>query len=96
MNHEFLEKLKEYGFPVGVLSLVIETMAWWKIRLSYGAKKEVCEVRLTNGIIQGDAFSPLLFVLMIDPFIKILKTPLGDWVETLCNMDDLKVLTDNV
>ena len=33
----------------------------------YGANKEVGEVRLENGIIQGDAFSPLLFVLMIDP-----------------------------
>ena len=58
--------------------------------LSYGAKKEVGEVRLTNGIIQGDAFSPLLFVLMIDPLIKILKTRLGDRVEVLYSMDDLK------
>ena len=48
-------------------------MARWKIRLSYGAKREVGEIRLENGIIQGDAFSPLLFVLMIDPLIKILK-----------------------
>ena len=53
--------------------LVIEMMARWKILLSYGARKEeVGVVRLENGIIQGDAFSPL-FVLMIDPFIKIVK-----------------------
>ena len=66
-------------------------MARWKIHLSYGAKKEVEEVRLTNGIIQGDAFSPLLFVLMIDPLVKFLKTRLGDRVEVLYYMDDLKV-----
>ena len=75
--------------------LIIEMMARWKIRLSYGAKKEVGEVRLTNGIIQGDAFSPLLFVLMIDPLIKILKRRLGDRVEVLFYMDDLKAsMTD--
>mgnify|MGYP004575016551 FL=1 len=32
--------------------LIVEMMARWKIRLSYGAKKEGGEVRLTNGIIQ--------------------------------------------
>ena len=52
-------------------------MARWKIHLSYGAKKEVGEVRLENGIIQGDAFSPLLFVLMVDPLVKIMKKSLG-------------------
>ena len=31
--------------------MIIEMMARWKIRLSYGAKKDVGEVRLENGII---------------------------------------------
>ena len=65
VNHYFPDELLSvYGFPPGIQMLIIEMMARWKIRLSYGAKKEVGEVRLTNGIIQGDAFSPLLFVLM--------------------------------
>ena len=76
--------------------LIIETMMRWKIRLSYGAKKEVGVVRLTNGIIQGNAFSPLPFVPMIDPFIKIMKRSLGERVEVLYNMDGLKASTDNV
>ena len=54
------------------------------------------EVRLTNGIIQGDAFSPLPFVLMIDPLIKAMKTQLGDRVEILYYMDDLKASMDNI
>ena len=70
--------------------LIIEMMNRWKIRLSYGAKKEVGEVRLENGIIKGDAFSPLLFVLMIDPLIKIMKKKVGDRVEVLYYMDDFK------
>ena len=76
--------------------LIIEMMSRWKIHLSYGAKNEVGEVRLENGIMQGDAFSPLLFVLMIDPLIKIIKTQLGDQVEILYYMDDLKASTNNI
>ena len=74
--------------------LIIEMMNWLKIRLSYGAKKEVGEVLLENGIIQGDVFSPLLFVLMIDPLIKILKKKVGDRVEVLYYLDDLNVSMD--
>ena len=41
VNHAFLEKLLDvYCFPRGVQMLIIEMMARWKIRLSYGAKKE--------------------------------------------------------
>ena len=75
--------LEVYGFPPGIQILIIETMNRWKICLSYGAKKDVGEVKLTNGIIQGDAFSPLLFVLTIDPLVRILKTCLDDRVEVL-------------
>ena len=66
-----------------------------KIRLSYGAKKEVGEVRLTNGIFQGDAFSPLLFILTIDPLINILKKRV-DEAEILYYMDDLKASTTSI
>ena len=96
-NNSFLEELLDvYGFPIGVQMLVIEMMSRWRIRLSYGAKKEVGEVRLENGIIQRDAFSPLLFVLMIDPLIKILKKRLGSDVEILYYINDLKASMTNI
>ena len=79
-----------YRFPLDIQSPIIELMSRWIICLSYGAKKEVGQVRLTNGIIQGDAFSPLLFVLTIDPLIKTMKKKLGEMVEILYSMDDLK------
>ena len=51
VNHAFLEKLLEaYGFPPAVQMLIIEMMSRWKIKLSYGAKKDVGEVGLINGI----------------------------------------------
>ena len=97
VNHAFLERLlKVYGFPPGIQMLIIEMMARWKIRLSFSAKKEVGEARLANGIIQGDAFSPLLFVLMIDPLIKIMKARVVDRAEILYYMDDLKVSTTDI
>ena len=97
VNHAFLEELLDvFGFPFGIQSLITEMMARWKIRLSYGAKEEVGEVRLMNGIIQGDAFSPLLFVLMIDPLIKIMKKNVVDKVEVLYYMDDLKASMTNI
>ena len=97
VNHGFLERLlKVYGFPPGIQMLIIEMMNRWKIRLSYGTRKEVGEVKLENGIIQGDAFSPLLFVLMIDPLIKIMKNRVGDRVQVLNYIDDLKASTTNV
>ena len=96
-NHDFLEELlKVYGFPPCVQILIIEMMSRLRIKLAYGAEKDVGEVRLTNGIVQGDAFSPVLFVLRIDPLIKAMKTQLGDRVEILYCMEDRKALTENV
>ena len=97
VNNVFLEELLYVCcFPLQIQMPIIEMMTRWKTRLSYGEKKEVGEVSLTNCTIQGDAFSPLLFVLMIDPLIKIMKTQLGDHVVILNYMDDLKASTDNV
>ena len=50
----------------------------------------------SNGIIQGDAFSPLLFFLIIDPLVKILKRACCENIEVLYYMDDLKVSMDNI
>ena len=52
VNHAFLQELLDvYGFPLGTQMIIVEMMARWKIRQSYGAKKDVGEVRLTNGSI---------------------------------------------
>ena len=91
VNHAFLEELMDiYGFPRGIQMLITEMMARWMICLSYGGKKEVGDVRLENGIIQGDAYSPLLFALTIDPLVKTMKRRLGEGAEILYYMDDLK------
>ena len=49
----------------------------WNIPISHGENKDAGEVYLTKGVIHGDAFSPLVFVLMIDLLIKTIKI---EWV----------------
>ena len=69
--------------------------------MNYG-NEEVCEIKLINGIIQGDSLSPFLFVLTLDPLIKILKeqnigieiTPERK-IDILYYMDDLKIITNS-
>ena len=74
MNHASLQShLYPHCFPLGVQKLVIDMMALLKIRLLYGAKKDVVELLPENVIIQGDAFSPLLFFFASDPLIKFMK-----------------------
>ena len=91
VNHAFLERLLDvYRFQHGIQMPTIEMMAPWKIRLSYGAKKEVGEVRLENGIIKGDALSPLLFVPMTDPLVEVLNRVCRGDAEILYHMNDLK------
>ena len=76
--------------------LIVEMMARLRFTLSYGAKKVVGEVHLENGIIQGDTFSPLLFVLMIDPLIKIMTKMLGNQGEVLYSMNDPNVSMSSI
>ena len=80
VNNAFMEELLDvYGFPFGIQKLIVEMLALLKRNLSYWVKKEVGVVRQENGIIQGDAFSPMLFVLMIiDQLIKIVEGMVGE------------------
>ena len=40
VNHAFLQELLDvYGFPLGTQMLIVEMMARWKIRLSYGRRE---------------------------------------------------------
>ena len=45
---------------------------------------------------QLDIFSPLLFVLMIDPLIRIIKRIVLDQAEILYNMEDMKASVDSI
>ncbi len=101
VNHEWLIKLmNSYKFPTTLINILKNMMEQWKIGMNYG-NEEICEIQLKNGIIQGDSLSPFLFVLTLDPLIKILKEEnIGveiapnRRIDVLYYMDDLKIITD--
>ena len=67
------------------------------IKLNYG-KEYISDIKLRNGILQGDTMSPLLFIIALDPIIKeIDRNMIGirvnkdTYIKKLVYMDDLKV-----
>ena len=80
----------------------------WNIDISY-TKKKIGNIKLNNGILQGDTMSPLLFIMCIDPIMNKLdeiikgveiRKELEEGVKfirinKLVYMDDLKVFINN-
>ena len=95
--------LKYYNIPNKINKAVEHMMNNWTIKLHYN-KDEVGDIRLKNGILQGDSFSPLLFVLSIDCISKKLNEhipkitiPNGNASFTINHiyyMDDLKIIVE--
>ena len=68
-----------------------------KIKLKY-TNNIICEIKLENGILQGDTMSPLLFILALDPLMNKLdniiegvKINNNNKLNKLIYMDDLKI-----
>lgn len=65
------------------------------------AKKEIGQVKIANGILQGDAMSSILFVLVMEPLSRILnercpklKIEEEDGTNHLIFIDDIKLLAE--
>ena len=106
VSHDWLLKcLAFYEIPQKLNEVIAHMMKSWQLRLHYGSE-EISSVKLENGILQGDSFSPLLFVLSIDWISKQLnyhidkiKIPNGNNTFTINHiyyMDDLKIITETV
>ena len=104
VNHEWLVKcLQFYQIPYKLITIITHMMENWVINLHYKTDT-IGSVKLQNGILQGDSFSPLLFVLSIDWISKQLnyqidkiQIPNGEASFTINHiyyMDDLKIITE--
>jgi hypothetical protein len=86
-----------------------KAMEKWRVDLHLnhaGGTMEIKDIRIKNGIFQGDSFSPLIFCMAMDPLSKMLKNGKGyNLAQTrkkkeelkvthLLFMDDLKIYTE--
>ena len=92
-----LQCLKLYKVNEKIQDVISHSMNLWKTTLTL-EKKEIDEIQINRGIFQGDALSPLLFCMAINPLSHILRkegkeyiTKNGSKVNHLLYMDDLKL-----
>ena len=54
--------LKMYKISEEVINFIKKTMKTWKVELTAGGRS-LAEVKIQRGMFQGDALSPLLFIM---------------------------------
>lgn len=67
-----VETLGMFGVAKNVIHTLRNSMPEWKTRL-YVNNQHLANVNIKRGIFQGDAFSPLLFVIALIPITMVLK-----------------------
>ena len=94
--------LKMYKISDEVINFIEKTMKTWRVELTAGGKI-FAEVKIQRGIFQGDAQSPLLFIIAMMPHSHILKKCTAGYnfcrsqekINHLIYMDDMKLFAKN-
>ena len=55
-----------YKIPDGVTNFIEKTMTTWKVELTAGGRS-LAETKIQRGIFQGEALSPLLYIIAMMP-----------------------------
>ena len=67
-----LHYLKIYKISPEFINFIEQTMQTWRVELTAGGRS-IAETKIQRGIFQGDARSPLLFIIAIMPLNHILR-----------------------
>jgi hypothetical protein len=68
VNHDWiLSILKAYKIDDKLIRLVGNLMSEWKVKLTIKGKIISSEIKIQQGIFQGDSLSPLLFIIALNP-----------------------------
>ena len=93
-----LHCLKMYKIPDEVVKSMKKTTKIWRVKLTAGGKS-LAKVKLQRGMFQGDAQSPLLFVIVMIPLNYILRKCTAEYklsksqekINHLMYMDNIKL-----
>ena len=90
--------LKMYKISREVINFIDKTMKTWRVELTTGGRR-LAEAKIQRGIFQGDALSPLLFIIAMMPLNHILRKCTAGYklsrslekINHLMYMDDIKL-----
>ena len=94
--------LKMYKISHEVIKFIEKTMKTWRVELTAGGRS-LAETKIQRGIFQGDALSPILFLIAVMPLNHILRkcsvgyklSRLQEKINHLIYMDDIKLFAKN-
>ena len=94
--------LKMYKMSREVIKFIEKTMKTWRVELTAGGRSQA-DTMIDRGIFQGDALSPLLFIIALMPLNHILRKCTAGYklsrsqekINPLMYMDDIKLFAKN-
>ena len=97
-----INSLQMYKISDEIINFIYKTMKTWRVELTAGGRK-LAETKIQRGIFQGDALSPLLFIIAMMPLNHILKKCTAGYklgrsqkkVNHLMYMDNIKLFAKN-
>jgi len=96
-----IQSMELHKIDYKIINLVPQSMGSWNTAITSG-DKHLANIKIKRGIFQGDALSPLLFCVAINPLSYILRDSkqgytlkTGHNINHLLHMDDLKLYAKN-